>query len=64
MFRFFSKTENMLFLEQIASRELNIPMSCIHFCETSTTTVPNACASVGSAGTDVNGMAVKVKNSI
>ncbi|XP_030133584.3 aldehyde oxidase isoform X3 [Taeniopygia guttata] len=44
---------------QIASRELNIPMSCIHFCETSTTTVPNACASVGSAGTDVNGMAVK-----
>ncbi|KAI1237061.1 hypothetical protein IHE44_0014316 [Lamprotornis superbus] len=44
---------------QVASRELNIPMSRIHFCETSTTTVPNACASVGSAGTDVNGMAVK-----
>ncbi|XP_075612393.1 aldehyde oxidase isoform X3 [Balearica regulorum gibbericeps] len=44
---------------QVASRELNIPMSCIHFCETSTTTVPNACASAGSAGTDVNGMAVK-----
>uniref|UniRef100_A0A8C5UD86 Aldehyde oxidase 1 n=1 Tax=Malurus cyaneus samueli TaxID=2593467 RepID=A0A8C5UD86_9PASS len=44
---------------QVASRELNIPMSCIHFCETSTTTVPNACGSVGSAGTDVNGMAVK-----
>ncbi|XP_035427453.1 aldehyde oxidase isoform X1 [Cygnus atratus] len=44
---------------QVASRELNIPMSYIHFCETSTTTVPNACASVGSAGTDVNGMAVK-----
>nr|XP_013807624.1 PREDICTED: aldehyde oxidase-like [Apteryx mantelli mantelli] len=44
---------------QVASRELNIPMSCIHFCETSTTTIPNACASVGSAGTDVNGMAVK-----
>ncbi|XP_017927344.2 aldehyde oxidase isoform X1 [Manacus vitellinus] len=44
---------------QVASRELNIPMSCIHFCETSTTTVPNACPSVGSAGTDVNGMAVK-----
>lgn len=54
----------LFFLEQVASRELNIPMSCIHFCETSTTTVPNACASVGSAGTDVNGMAVKVKNSI
>ncbi|KFV62993.1 Aldehyde oxidase, partial [Dryobates pubescens] len=44
---------------QVASRELKIPMSRIHFCETSTTTVPNACASVGSAGTDVNGMAVK-----
>nr|XP_008165070.1 aldehyde oxidase 1 isoform X2 [Chrysemys picta bellii] len=44
---------------QVASRELKIPMSSIHFCETSTTTVPNACASVGSAGTDVNGMAVK-----
>uniref|UniRef100_A0A8C3JYC6 Aldehyde oxidase 1 n=1 Tax=Calidris pygmaea TaxID=425635 RepID=A0A8C3JYC6_9CHAR len=44
---------------QVASRELNIPMSRIHFCETSTRTVPNACASVGSAGTDVNGMAVK-----
>ncbi|XP_030901677.2 aldehyde oxidase isoform X1 [Melopsittacus undulatus] len=44
---------------QVASRELNIPMSRIHFCETSTTTVPNACASAGSAGTDVNGMAVK-----
>ncbi|XP_010216199.1 PREDICTED: aldehyde oxidase [Tinamus guttatus] len=44
---------------QVASRELNIPMSRIHFCETSTTTIPNACASAGSAGTDVNGMAVK-----
>lgn len=51
----------LFFLGQVASRELNIPMSCIHFCETSTTTVPNACASVGSAGTDVNGMAVKVE---
>uniref|UniRef100_A0A8B9T7U0 Aldehyde oxidase 1 n=1 Tax=Anas platyrhynchos TaxID=8839 RepID=A0A8B9T7U0_ANAPL len=47
------------YLSQVASRELNIPMSYIHFRETSTTTVPNACASVGSAGTDVNGMAVK-----
>nr|XP_056717291.1 aldehyde oxidase 1-like [Euleptes europaea] len=44
---------------QVASRELKMPMSNIHFCETSTTTVPNACASVGSMGTDVNGMAVK-----
>lgn len=37
-------------------------MSSIHVCETNTTTIPNACASVGSAGTDVNGMAVKVKS--
>ncbi|XP_042301120.1 aldehyde oxidase isoform X3 [Sceloporus undulatus] len=44
---------------QVASRELKMPMSNIHFCETSTTTVPNACGSVGSQGTDVNGMAVK-----
>ncbi|XP_053140097.1 aldehyde oxidase isoform X2 [Hemicordylus capensis] len=44
---------------QVASRELKMPMSNIHFCETSTTTIPNACASVGSMGTDVNGMAVK-----
>ncbi|XP_077174886.1 aldehyde oxidase 1-like isoform X2 [Paroedura picta] len=44
---------------QVASRELKMPMSNIHFCETSTTTVPNACGSVGSMGTDVNGMAVK-----
>ncbi|XP_072835144.2 aldehyde oxidase 1 isoform X1 [Pogona vitticeps] len=44
---------------QVASRELKMPMSDIHFCETSTTTVPNACGSVGSMGTDVNGMAVK-----
>ncbi|XP_062972241.1 aldehyde oxidase-like [Elgaria multicarinata webbii] len=44
---------------QVASRELQMPMSNIHFCETSTTTIPNACGSVGSLGTDVNGMAVK-----
>ncbi|KAJ7345476.1 hypothetical protein JRQ81_001426 [Phrynocephalus forsythii] len=46
---------------QVASRELKMPMSDIHFCETSTTTVPNACGSGGSLGTDVNGMAVKAK---
>uniref|UniRef100_A0A8C8SZG8 Aldehyde oxidase 1 n=1 Tax=Pelusios castaneus TaxID=367368 RepID=A0A8C8SZG8_9SAUR len=44
---------------QVASRELKIPMSNIHFCETSTTTVPNACVTAASVGTDVNGMAVK-----
>ncbi|XP_066474787.1 aldehyde oxidase 1-like [Tiliqua scincoides] len=44
---------------QVASRELKMPMSNIHFSETSTTTVPNASASAGSLGTDINGMAVK-----
>ncbi|KAJ1186484.1 hypothetical protein NDU88_003265 [Pleurodeles waltl] len=44
---------------QVASRELRIPLSYIHFCETSTTTVPNTCTSGGSCGTEVNGMAVK-----
>ncbi|XP_069471536.1 aldehyde oxidase [Ambystoma mexicanum] len=44
---------------QVASRELGIPLSYIHLCETSTSTVPNTCASGGSCGTDVNGMAVK-----
>ncbi|KAJ6665273.1 hypothetical protein lerEdw1_004322 [Lerista edwardsae] len=44
---------------QVASRELKMPMSNIHFCETSTTTIPNAPPSAGSLGTDVNGMAVK-----
>ncbi|KAM8934726.1 LOW QUALITY PROTEIN: aldehyde oxidase-like [Pelodytes ibericus] len=44
---------------QIASRELQIPLSNIHFCETSTNTVPNTIVSGGSMGTDVNGMAVQ-----
>ncbi|NP_001280177.1 aldehyde oxidase 1-like [Anolis carolinensis] len=44
---------------QVASRELKMPVSNIHICETSTTTIPNAIGSVGSQGTDVNGMAVK-----
>ncbi|MEE6490026.1 hypothetical protein FKM82_015765 [Ascaphus truei] len=44
---------------QVASRELQIPLSYIHVCETSTATVPNTIVSGGSAGTDVNGMAVK-----
>uniref|UniRef100_A0A8D2KX02 Aldehyde oxidase 1 n=1 Tax=Varanus komodoensis TaxID=61221 RepID=A0A8D2KX02_VARKO len=55
--RFLSQVSLKMY--KIASRELQMPMSNIHFCETSTTTVPNACGSVGSMGTDVNGMAVK-----
>ncbi|XP_077304771.1 aldehyde oxidase-like [Lithobates pipiens] len=45
---------------QIASRELEIPVSEVHVCETSTDSVPNTLVSGGSLGTDVNGMAVKI----
>ncbi|KAM9305621.1 aldehyde oxidase-like [Gastrophryne carolinensis] len=44
---------------QIASRELQIPISEVHVCETTTSSVPNTITSGGSMGTDVNGMAVK-----
>ncbi|XP_069839452.1 aldehyde oxidase 1-like [Dendropsophus ebraccatus] len=44
---------------QIASRELGIPISYIHICETSTGCVPNTIATAATVGTDVNGMAVK-----
>ncbi|KAH1185126.1 hypothetical protein KIL84_013067 [Mauremys mutica] len=44
---------------QIASRELEVPLSYVHFCETSTITVPNAIATPGSIGSDVNGKAVQ-----
>ncbi|CAH2306009.1 aldehyde oxidase-like isoform X1 [Pelobates cultripes] len=44
---------------QIASRELQIPISYIHICETSTATVPNTLATAATIGTDVNGLAVK-----
>lgn len=45
---------------QVASRELNIPVSYIHTSETSTVTVPNASITAGSMGTDINGRAVQV----
>ncbi|NXE07252.1 AOXB oxidase, partial [Lophotis ruficrista] len=44
---------------QIASRELQIPLSYIHFCETSTTTVPNGKYTAGSVGTEINARAVQ-----
>ncbi|NP_001292540.1 aldehyde oxidase [Takifugu rubripes] len=46
-------------VQQVASRELHIPLSKIYISETSTTTVPNTCSSAASFGTDANGMAVK-----
>ncbi|XP_014399974.1 PREDICTED: aldehyde oxidase 4-like, partial [Myotis brandtii] len=44
---------------QVASRELNIPVSYIHLSETSTVTVPNASITAASMGTDINGRAVQ-----
>ncbi|NWX40767.1 AOXB oxidase, partial [Steatornis caripensis] len=44
---------------QIVSRELKIPLSYIHFCETSTTTVPNGKYTAGSVGTEINARAVQ-----
>ncbi|XP_051010483.1 aldehyde oxidase 2 [Acomys russatus] len=44
---------------QVASRELKIPLSQMHICETSTATVPNTIATAASIGADVNGRAVQ-----
>ncbi|XP_023366041.1 aldehyde oxidase 2 isoform X1 [Otolemur garnettii] len=44
---------------QVASRELKIPMSYMHICETSTAAVPNTIATAASIGADVNGRAVQ-----
>ncbi|XP_073502615.1 aldehyde oxidase-like [Phyllobates terribilis] len=46
-------------ITQIASRELEIPVSNVHVVDTNTASVPNTMPSGGSMGTDVNGMAVK-----
>ncbi|XP_056392524.1 aldehyde oxidase-like isoform X2 [Hyla sarda] len=46
-------------ITQIASRELQIPISNVHVVETNTASVPNTLVSGGSLGTDVNGMAVQ-----
>uniref|UniRef100_A0A9L0IUS9 Aldehyde oxidase/xanthine dehydrogenase a/b hammerhead domain-containing protein n=1 Tax=Equus asinus TaxID=9793 RepID=A0A9L0IUS9_EQUAS len=45
---------------QVASRELKVPTSHMHICETSTATVPNTIATAASIGSDVNGRAVQV----
>ncbi|KAM9493284.1 aldehyde oxidase 6 [Clarias gariepinus] len=46
-------------VQQVASRELNIPLSLIHITETCTSAVPNTSPSAASFGTDANGMAVR-----
>jgi len=43
---------------QVAAKELGVPMSRIYIADTNTDTVPNATATGGSTGTDLNGMAV------
>lgn len=44
----------------MASRELKIPMSYMHICETSTAMEPNTIATAASIGSDVNGRGVQV----
>ncbi|XP_029140847.1 aldehyde oxidase isoform X3 [Protobothrops mucrosquamatus] len=44
---------------QVASHELKIPLSYIHQYERTTVTIPNAIATGGSIGADVNGKAVQ-----
>uniref|UniRef100_A0A4W4EGL9 xanthine dehydrogenase n=1 Tax=Electrophorus electricus TaxID=8005 RepID=A0A4W4EGL9_ELEEL len=45
-------------VQQVVSRELNIPLSLIHISETCTSAVPNTNPTAASFGTDANGMAV------
>ncbi|ESO93188.1 hypothetical protein LOTGIDRAFT_145383, partial [Lottia gigantea] len=49
---------------QVASGTLGIPTNKIHIIETGTNTVPNTSATAASTGTDLNGMAVKVRYEI
>ncbi|KAM6080395.1 LOW QUALITY PROTEIN: aldehyde oxidase 2-like [Theristicus caerulescens] len=44
---------------QVSDHELKIPLSHIHFCETSTTTVPNGKYTAGSVGMEINARAVQ-----
>lgn len=46
---------------QIASEVLEIPLSLVHISETATNAVPNTSPTAASVGTDINGMAVKVR---
>jgi len=53
-------TINIDIVVKVASRVLKIPSSLIYTCETSSNLVPNTSASVASASSDLNGMAVVV----
>jgi xanthine dehydrogenase/oxidase len=46
---------------QVASRALDVPAEKIYFSESSTDKIPNATATCGSMGSDLNGMAVLVR---
>lgn len=50
-----------VFPVQVASRALGIPASKIHITETSTNTVPNTSPTAASVSSDLNGMAVYVR---
>ncbi|XP_010567404.1 PREDICTED: aldehyde oxidase 2-like [Haliaeetus leucocephalus] len=54
----FSVGFNATYFHQIASRELKIPLSYIHLCETSTT-VPSGKYTAGSIGAEINARAVQ-----
>ncbi|XP_056157550.1 aldehyde oxidase 3-like [Lampris incognitus] len=47
-------------MQQVASKELGVPLSKVHISETSTAAVPNDGPSAASFGTDANGEAVKL----
>lgn len=53
--------ESVFVALQVASRTLGIPTAYIHINETSTNTVPNTSATAASVSTDLNGMAVSVR---
>ncbi|XP_028319779.1 aldehyde oxidase 6 isoform X2 [Gouania willdenowi] len=47
-------------IQQVASRELQVPSSKIYISETSTSSVANTCPTAASFGSEANGMAVKI----
>lgn len=56
-----NKQNNLSSKIQVASRELNMPLSNVHLRGTSTETVPNTNFSGGSVVADLNGLAIKVR---
>ena len=46
---------------QVASTVLEVPISSIHIMETNTSIIPNSTATAASTGSDMWGMAIKVR---